>query len=76
MAAIVKLDVFIRVEGENLIDPGHLRRFYSKTVLEYLKEKFPSLKLSKSEFDYVKNLGIKSNEFSFVSEEEVLKVIK
>lgn len=76
MAAIVKLDIFIRVEGENLIDPGHLKRFYSKNVSDFLKEKYPSLKLSKSEFDYVKGLGIKSDKFTFASEEDVLKVIK
>jgi len=80
MAAIVKLDIFIRIEGENLIDPVHLRRFYSKIVTEYLLEKqksnYGGLKLSKSEFDYVKGLGVKSDKITFSSEEDVLRVIK
>lgn len=77
MAAIVKLDIFIRIEGENLIDPVHLRRFYSKAVTAWLLSKSGgNLKLSKSEFDYVKGLGVKSDKITFSSEEDVLRVIK
>lgn len=73
---IVKLDVFIQLEGEDILNPGMIQKFMSKSVSEYLERKVTSLVLEKHEFEFLKQLGIKSKEYSFLSEEKVLKLLK
>lgn len=78
---IVKLDVFAELDGEDIIDPRLVQRFLSKSVQEFLSRWFNEgnsspIKLSKSEFDFLKQLGIKSDKYTFLSEEQVLRRLK
>lgn len=76
---IVKLDIFVQLETDGIMDPKLVQRFLSKSVGEYLARKGKNLipiKLNKSEFEFVRQLGVKSPDLIFLSEEEVLKKLK
>jgi hypothetical protein len=75
---IVKVNVFVQLDGKDIIDPQMLQRFVSKIAGELIVRTYSntSLRFSSGEHEFLKQLGVKSNDFSFLTEEQALAKLK
>jgi len=78
---IVKLDVFAQLKGDDIIDPRMVQRFCSKALSEHLSTVFGktgnlSLEFTPVEFEFLKQLGIKSDKVIILTEEQAFSKLK
>jgi hypothetical protein len=80
---IVKVDLFVQLEGGDVIDPRMVQRFMSKLLGEkfsimYGPNRFGDvqMRLSPEEFKFLKQLGIKSDSVFILTEEQALTKLK
>jgi hypothetical protein len=78
---IVKLDVFAQLKGDDIIDPRMVQRFCSKALGEYLSVRFGKsgtdrIEFTPVEFEFLKQLGIKSDKVIILTEEQAFSKLK